>query len=71
VNARGNDWDFRSQTSFGGVQALDQRAYATGACKIWVVFRGFLSLIRSAPARLFQPWSPGALRTIWKYSNVQ
>lgn len=23
MNASGNDWDFRSQTSFGGAQALD------------------------------------------------
>ena len=54
-----------------GSRAWDQRTYVTGARKIWVVLRGVLSLVRSAPARLFQPWSPGALRTIWKYSNVQ
>jgi phytoene synthase len=54
-----------------GSRAWDQRTYVTGARKIWVVLRGVFSLVRSAPARLFQPWSPGALRTIWKYSNVQ
>jgi phytoene/squalene synthetase len=54
-----------------GSRAWDQRTYITGARKIWVVLRGVLSLLRSAPARLFQPWSAGALRTIWKYSNVQ
>ena len=54
-----------------GARAWDQRTYVTGARKIWVVLRGVLSLARTAPARLFQPWSPGALRTVWKYSNVQ
>jgi phytoene synthase len=54
-----------------GARAWDQRTYVTGTRKIWVVVRGILSLVRSLPSRLFQPWSPGALRTIWKYSNVQ
>lgn len=54
-----------------GAYAWDQRTYVTGARKIWVVLRGVLSLIGSAPARLFRPWSPGPLRTIWKYSNIQ
>ena len=54
-----------------GARAWDERTYVTGARKIWVVGRGVLSLLRSAPARLVQPWSPGALRTVWKYSNVQ
>ncbi len=54
-----------------GARAWDQRTYVTGARKLWVVLRGVLSLVRSMPARWFKPWSPGALRTIWKYSNVQ
>ncbi len=54
-----------------GPRAWDQRTYVTGARKIWVVTRGILSLIRSAPLRLIQPWSPGALRTVWRYSNVR
>lgn len=54
-----------------GARAWDQRTYVTGARKIWVVGRGILGLVRSLPSRLLQPWSPGALRTIWKYSNVQ
>jgi hypothetical protein len=49
----------------------DEFDMETGARKIWVMLRGVLSLARTAPARLFQPWSPGALRTVWKYSNVQ
>jgi len=54
-----------------GAHAWDERTYVTGARKLWVVVRGVLSLVRSVPARLFQPWSPSALRIIWKYSNVQ
>ena len=54
-----------------GARAWDQRTYVTGARKIWVILRGILSLVRSLPARWFKPWSPGALRTIWKYSRVQ
>jgi phytoene synthase len=54
-----------------GARAWDQRTYVTGARKIWVVLRGVLSLVRSTPARLSQPWSPDALRIVWKYSNVQ
>jgi phytoene synthase len=53
-----------------GARAWDQRTYVTGARKLWVVFRGVLSLIRSAPARIFRPWTPGPLNTVWKYSNV-
>ena len=54
-----------------GARAWDQRTYVTGARKLWVVLRGVLILVRSVPARLVQPWSPGALRMVWKYSNVQ
>jgi len=54
-----------------GAHAWDERTYVTGARKLWVVLRGVLSRVRSVPARLFQPWSPSALRIIWKYSNVQ
>jgi len=54
-----------------GARAWDQRAYVTGPRKIWVVLRGVLMLVRSTPARMVQPWSPDALSTVWKYSNVQ
>lgn len=54
-----------------GARAWDERTYVTGARKIWVVLLGVLSLVRSAPARWFRPWSPSALRTVWKYSNVE
>jgi phytoene synthase len=53
-----------------GAQAWDERTYVTGARKIWVLLRGILSLIRSTPERLFHPWAPGPLRTVWKYANV-
>jgi phytoene synthase len=53
-----------------GARAWDQRTYVTGARKLWVVVRGVLSLIQSAPARIFKPWTPRPLRTVWKYSNV-
>ena len=53
-----------------GARAWDQRTYVTGARKLWVVIRGVLSLIRSAPARIFKPWTPGPLKMVWKYSNV-
>jgi phytoene synthase len=53
-----------------GGRAWDQRTYVTGSRKLWVVLRGVLSLIRSAPARIFNPWSPRPLTTVWKYSNV-
>jgi phytoene synthase len=53
-----------------GARAWDQRAYVTGARKLWVVSRGVLSLFRSAPARVFKPWTPRELKTVWKYSNV-
>jgi phytoene synthase len=53
-----------------GARAWDQRAYVTGPRKLWVVMRGVLSLIRSVPARIFTPWTPGPLKTVWKYSNV-
>ena len=53
-----------------GARAWDQRTYVTGARKRWVVVRGVLSLIRSAPARIFKPWTPGPLKMVWKYSNV-
>ena len=54
-----------------GPRAWDQRTYVTGARKIRMVLRGISSLLRSLPARLFQPWSPVPLRVIWKSSNVQ
>ena len=54
-----------------GPRAWDQRTYVTGARKIWVVLRGVLGLLRSTPKRLSKPWSPDALRMVWKYSNVQ
>ena len=53
-----------------GARAWDQRTYVTGARKLWVVVRGVLSLIQSAPARIFKPWTPRPLKTVWKYSNV-
>jgi len=54
-----------------GIRAWDQRTYATGLLKVWVVMRGVLSLLRSVPGRLSRPWSPAPLRMVWKYSNVQ
>ena len=54
-----------------GAHAWDQRTYLTGGRKIWVLLRGAFNLVHSVPARVFIPWSAGALRTIWKYSNVQ
>ena len=53
-----------------GARAWDQRTYVTGARKLWVVVRGVLSLIQSAPARIFKPWTPAPLKTVWKHSNV-
>ena len=53
-----------------GARAWDQRTYVTGARKLLVISRGVLSLIGSAPARILKPWSPGSLKTVWKYSNV-
>ena len=53
-----------------GARAWDQRTYVTGSRKLWVVLRGVLSLIRSVPARIFKPWTPGPLKTVWRYSNV-
>jgi phytoene synthase len=53
-----------------GARAWDQRTYVTGARKLWVVLRGVLRLTRSAPARIFRPWTPGPLNAVWKYSNV-
>jgi len=53
-----------------GARAWDQRSYVTGSRKLWVVLRGVLSLIRSVPARIFNPWTPGPLKTVWRYSNV-
>ena len=54
-----------------GARAWDERTYVTGARKMRVVLRGILSLFRSVPARLFEPWSPAPLRAIWKASNIQ
>jgi phytoene synthase len=54
-----------------GARAWDQRTYVTGARKVLVVLSGVLSLIRSVPARIGQPWTAAPLRVIWKYSNVQ
>ena len=53
-----------------GARAWDRRTYVTGSRKLWVVLRGVLSLIRSVPARIFKPWTPGPLKTVWSYSNV-
>jgi 15-cis-phytoene synthase len=53
-----------------GARAWDRRTYVTGSRKLWVVLRGVLSLIRSGPARIFKPWTPGPLKTVWRYSNV-
>jgi phytoene synthase len=53
-----------------GARAWDQRSYVTGSRKLWVVTCGVLSLIRSAPARIFEPWNPTTIKTVWKYSNV-
>ena len=53
-----------------GARAWDRRTYVTGSRKLWVVLRGVLSLIRSVPARIFKPWTPGPLKTVWRYSNV-
>jgi 15-cis-phytoene synthase len=52
-----------------GARAWDRRTYVTGSRKLWVVLRGVLNLIRSAPPRIFKPWTPGPLKTVWKYSN--
>lgn len=54
-----------------GSRAWDERTYVTGARKIYVVLKGVTRLLRSAPARLLQPWSPAPLRAVWKASNVQ
>jgi hypothetical protein len=54
-----------------GARAWDERTYVTGARKIRVVLRGVLALLRSVPARLFEPWSAAPLRVIWKASNIQ
>jgi 15-cis-phytoene synthase len=54
-----------------GAHAWDRRTYVTGVRKVWVMLRAVLVLARSAPMRWSRPWSPGALRTIWKYSNVR
>jgi 15-cis-phytoene synthase len=52
-----------------GARAWDQRNYVTGARKPWVVMRGVLRLLRSAPPRIFKPWTPAPLETVWTYSN--
>jgi phytoene synthase len=54
-----------------GAQAWDERTYVIGARKFWVVLRGILTLLRSVPARLFEPWAPAPLRVVWKASNMQ
>lgn len=54
-----------------GARAWDQRTYVTGARKFSVVIRGVLGVLRSVPKRLAQPWSPGPLKTVWTYSNIQ
>jgi phytoene synthase len=53
-----------------GAHAWDRRSYVTGARKLWVVLRGALCLVRSAPARWLTPWSPAPLNMIWKYSSI-
>lgn len=54
-----------------GSRAWDTRTYVTGARKICVIVKALARLLRSVPARLFQPWSPAPLRMVWKASNVQ
>jgi phytoene synthase len=54
-----------------GSRAWDERTYVTGARKIYVIVKGLLRLLRSLPARLFEPWSAAPLRVVWKASNVQ
>lgn len=51
-------------------QAWDQRTYVTGGRKVLVVIRGVLRVLGSVPARIFKPWVPRPLKTVWKYSNV-
>jgi phytoene synthase len=53
-----------------GARAWDQRTYVTGFRKLWVIMRGVLRLIRSAPPRIFKPWVPAPLKTVWTYSKV-
>jgi phytoene synthase len=53
-----------------GARAWDQRIYVTGPRKLWIVSRSVLRLIGSAPARILKPWTPGSLKTVWKYSNI-
>lgn len=54
-----------------GARAWDERAYVSGARKIWVVARAILGVMHSVPARLQRPWSPVPLRTIWTASHVR
>jgi phytoene synthase len=54
-----------------GSRAWDERAYVTGARKIYVIARGAARLLWSLPARWLRPWSPAPLRTIWTAANVQ
>jgi phytoene synthase len=53
-----------------GAAAWDQRTYVTGARKLMVMSYALAKLARSAPARLAEPWRPGALNTVWEYSKV-
>ena len=53
-----------------GAAAWDQRTYVTGARKLMVMSYALAKLACSAPARLAEPWRPGALNTVWEYSKV-
>jgi phytoene synthase len=52
-----------------GALAWNQRTYVTGSRKLLVVMRGVIRLIRSLPTRIFKPWVPVPLKTVWTYSN--
>jgi phytoene synthase len=54
-----------------GARAWDERAYVSGARKLWVVSRAIVGIVRSVPARLLRPWQPAPLRMIWKASDVR
>lgn len=54
-----------------GRNAWDERTYVTGARKIYVVIKALMRLLLSVPARMFRPWSPVPLRSVWKASNIQ
>jgi 15-cis-phytoene synthase len=53
-----------------GALAWDQRTFVPDSKKLWLIMRGVLHLIPSGPARILKPWTPGPLKTVWKYSKV-